>query len=607
MKTLFRILRFADNATWLLPFYLLTAFFHSVFRVINFVALVPVLRLLFGQTTTVPPSSVPEFALSSSYFIDSFFFHFHQLIETEGKVAALYMTSAILILSVFLSNLFLYLSNILQVYVRVSTTTRIRKRLYDHLLALDIGFFSNHRKGNILTRNTSDMQQVESIIVSSLRMIIKEPILIIAYFITLTSISPTLTLYTFLLIPISGFIIGQIARKLKIRAKMAQSLLGDMMSRIDETFSSIKIVQVFNAEKYMSKKYDQESHSFAKEQIRMEATNSLASPLSEFLGVSFVAGILLLGGNMILSNQSELDAASFILFLIIFSQVLSPAKAISNAFSNIQKGIASGERVFDVIDKQPLIRDQSDGIAIESINEGFRFEKVGFRFEDTMVLKDISFELLKGKVLALVGPSGGGKSTLASMIPRFYDPSSGSVLLDGAMLSSYSLHDLRKQIGLVTQEPMLFHDTIMENIRFGRPDATEEEVKKASKLAYATDFIEKLPMGYNTVIGDMGIKLSSGERQRITIARALLKNAPILILDEATSSLDTASEKIVKEAISNLMKNRTTLVITHRLDTIKNADEILVISDGQIVERGTHKLLLKKKGTYFRLFETEHS
>jgi subfamily B ATP-binding cassette protein MsbA len=412
-------------------------------------------------------------------------------------------------------------------------------------------------------------------------------------------------MYTMLLIPISGGIISYIARRLKKRARKSQQAIGRMTSIVEEALGAMRIIKAFSAQKYIAGKFNKEVDIYGRQNFKIAVGSNLVSPLSEFLGVGFISVILLLGGQMILSETSSLDAASFLFFLIVFSQVLTPAKSMSNAFSNIQKGIASGERVFELTDAEIAIKDRESAESIAQLKEGVSFKNVSFAYEEKQILKNLNFSVPKGKVIALVGPSGGGKSTIASLLPRFFDVSAGEIQLDGKDLRAYKLSDLRGLMGVVTQESILFNDTIFKNISFGKQSASLEEVVAAAKLANAHEFIEKLDGGYEAVVGDQGMKLSGGQRQRISIARALLKNPPLLILDEATSALDSESEKLVQEAIYTLMKNRTSVVIAHRLSTVQHADEIIVVQDGEILEQGNHEELLAKEGLYNKLIRMQ--
>lgn len=606
MKTYLRILAYTRPSAWLIPQYFVLIILHTLFRVVNFGALVPVLNILFDQSGAVRSvGQLPTFSLDKDYFIDTFYFYLGNTIAQEGKVAALYLVVYILVASVLLSNFFLYFATVLQARIRVNSITEMRKSVFDHVSQLHLGFFSEQRKGDIMSRITTDIQQIELTVVNTIRVLLKEPLMILAFFITLFSISPRLTLYTMILIPISGGIISFIARKLKKRAQKSQQAVGRMTSIVEEALGAMRIIKAFNARAYMVGKFNKEVDAYGKQNFKIAVGSNLVSPLSEFLGVGFIAVILIMGGTMILSDQSELDAANFLFFLIIFSQILTPAKAMSNAFSNIQKGIASGERVFELTDQEIQIKDSANAQSIEEFKNEIHFNKVSFSYQSKQVLKEIDFRISKGKVVALVGPSGGGKSTIASLLPRYYDISEGSITMDGVDLRQYKIHDLRNLLGVVTQESILFNDTIFQNIAFGKTEATQEEVETAAKLANAHEFILSLERGYETVVGDQGMKLSGGQRQRVSIARALLKNPPILILDEATSALDSQSEKLVQEAIYLLMKNRTTLVIAHRLSTVQHADEIIVVKEGAILERGKHDELLKKGGLYQQLIQMQ--
>nr|MCU0340048.1 ABC transporter ATP-binding protein/permease [Spirosomataceae bacterium] len=468
--------------------------------------------------------------------------------------------------------------------------------VFDNAIRLSLSFFSNERKGDLMARVTTDVQEIENSLGRAFSALFKEVFTLIFYFVTLFAMSVKLTLFTLIVIPLSGVVIGGLAKKLKESAAEVQQRLSNILSVLDETFGGIRVVKGFNAESVIQKRFETENQGYKNALLGMVFRQELAPPMSEFMGVAVVAGILLYGGSMVLSGGSDLSAAKFVTYIIIFSQVLRPAKEISNAISGIQRGVASGERIVKLIDTPIEVTDKPHAQVLKSFESEIRFDNVAFEYEaDTPVLHGISFTLAKGKTIALVGSSGGGKSTIADLVPRFYDPTHGRISIDGRDLREVSIQSLRAQMGIVTQESILFNDTIFNNIAFGS-GASEAEVMAAAKIANAHEFILEQPDGYQTYIGDRGTKLSGGQRQRLSIARAILKNPPILILDEATSALDTESEKLVQEALTQLMKNRTTLVIAHRLSTIQHADEILVLSGGQIIERGQHDQLLADDG-----------
>ena len=543
----------------------------------------------------------PDFSFSVAYFLDLFNHFFLQISETYGKFGTLLYVCIIIVISVFLANLFTYLSGVVLAKVRAEVIKKMRMNIFEQVTKMHIGYFSNERKGDLMSKMTNDIQEVENSIVQSLRVVFKEPVTIILYFSVLFFMSVKLTLFTIILIPVSGAIIGGITRRLKKNAIESQESLGRIVNILDETIGGMRVIKAFGAQKYIRDKFDSETDFYSDVNISMARKNELASPISQFLGVSVVAGILVYGGSLVLSNNSDLGASDFITYIIIFTQVLNPAKEISRAASSIQRGLASAERIFEVVDTPSNIQNIDKPTEINGFQEAIVFDQVSFSYEKDQILKDISFKLEKGKTIALVGPSGGGKSTLADLVPRFYDPSGGSITLDGRELRTIEIGSLRKQMGIVTQESILFNDTVFNNIAFGLDGISEEKVIEAATIANAHEFIIQLENGYHTSIGERGSKLSGGQRQRLSIARAVLKNPPILILDEATSALDSQSEKLVQEALTNLMSNRTTLVIAHRLSTIQHADEILVIKNGQIVQQGSHQQLIEEDGLYKKL------
>jgi ATP-binding cassette, subfamily B, bacterial MsbA len=604
MQTYLRILSYARPFGKFVPTYVFYTLFSIIFGLINFTLLKPLFDVIFEQ---VDPRSLekfrtlPPFSFSTDYFTGLFNHYFLNVQDDYGKMGTLFFVCIIIVISVFLSNLFTYLSGVVLAKVRANVIKGMRMDIFQKVGALHIGYFSNERKGDLMSKMTNDVQEVENTIVQSLRVVFREPATIILYFSVLFFMSVKLTLFTILIIPISGAIIGGITRRLKKRAVQSQQSLGRIVNILDETLGGMRVIKAFNAERFVTEKFDQETDYYSRVNVSMARKNELASPISQFLGVSVVAGILVYGGSLVLSGESDLSASNFITYIIIFTQVLNPAKEISRSVSNIQRGIASAERIFEVVDTQSQIQAPKNPKAISGFKSHIEFNQVSFAYEDKLVLEVINFKLEKGKTIALVGPSGGGKSTLADLVPRFYDPTSGNILLDGTDIREFSPADLRGLMGIVTQESILFNDSVFNNIAFGIENATESQVIEAAKIANAHDFISQLENGYQTSIGERGSKLSGGQRQRLSIARAVLKNPPILILDEATSALDSESELLVQEALTKLMTNRTTLVIAHRLSTIQHADEILVIANGQIAQRGTHADLMAVDGLYQKL------
>lgn len=604
MKTYFRILSYARPFRRHLPWYGIYAFLSIVFGLLNFTLLKPLFDVIFEQVSPddmVVFQTKPEFDLSVQYFMHLFNYYFLQIADIYGRFGTLAYVCIIIVISVFLANLFTYLSGVVLAKIRANVIKKMRVHVFDQVSRMHIGYFSDERKGDLISKMTNDVQEVENSIVQSLRVIFREPATTILYFAVLFFMSAKLTFFTLLLIPIAGGIIGGITKRLKKKAVQSQESLGRIVNILDETIGGMRIIKAFGARKSVLRKFEGETDFYSDVNISMAKKNELASPISQFLGVSVVAGILLYGGNLVLANESELSASEFIAYIILFTQVLNPAKEISRAVSTIQRGLASAERIFTIIDTPPVIQNKENAVRLSAFKKAITFENVGFRYEQELVLKNIDFTLSEGKTIALVGPSGGGKSTLADLVPRFYDPTFGEVKLDGINLKDYDIEDLRNLMGVVTQESILFNDTVFNNIAFGMTDVSEDRVIEAAKIANAHQFIAAMDGGYQANIGERGTKLSGGQRQRISIARAILKNPPILILDEATSALDSESERLVQEALTNLMTNRTTLVIAHRLSTIQHADEILVIQGGRIVQRGTHHELINQQGLYHKL------
>jgi subfamily B ATP-binding cassette protein MsbA len=603
MKIYFRLLSFAKPIEKFAIPYFFFSILGTIFGLLNFTLLIPLLNILFKQETTVSANATfPEFKFGGDYFIDLFNYGFHYTVMEYGKMGALYFVCIVIVISVFLANLFNYLSSRKMEDLRVHTLLNLRRAVFNKVMMLDMGFFSNQRKGDIMSTITGDVAVIQNSISSTMLVFFKDPITLMGYFVFLFYMSFKLTLFTLLVIPVSGLIISRIVKRLKESASEAQVSLGYMLSYLDEALSGLRIVKAFNATRYTQDKFHEENIRYTNIIRSMARRQEMAQPVSEFLGVSTVAGILLYGGSLVLSNDVGLSAGTFVAYIIIFSQVLRPAKSITNSFSGIQSGIASGERVLKLLDTPILIEEKPNATVLKNFTKHIEFKNVSFAYDQKTILKDINFTIPLGQTIALVGPSGGGKSTISDLIPRFYDPQHGSICIDGIDIRDCSIESLRSLMGIVNQEAILFNDTIFNNIAFGKPDATMEEVIQAAKVANAHDFIMATEKGYSTSIGDRGVKLSGGQKQRMSIARAVLKNPPLLLLDEATSALDTESEKLVQDALNNLMKNRTSLVIAHRLSTIQNADNIIVLQNGTIVEQGKHTdLIVTEGGVYNKL------
>lgn len=603
MKTYFRLLSFARPIEKFAIPYIIATILSILFNTLNFTLLVPLLKTLFSdQNDTVKILTKPD----GINILDYFNYYVQTGINEHGGWVVLQFVCGIIILSVFLTNLFRYLSQRIMENLRVHTLLNLRRTVFNNVIDLHLGYFSNERKGDIISKIASDVQVVQYSVTSTLQVVFKEPVQLIAYLVMLFVISTELTLYTLLVLPVSAFIIARIVKRLRYQAVSAQQSFGLMISFLDEALSGVKIIKAFNAERYAKQKFENENRNYTRLLRKMAKRQQLASPVSETLGVTMVSFIVLYGGYLIFNNSSDLDAESFIGYIIIFSQVMRPAKALTDSFSNIHSGIAAGERVLELIDKKPLISDIDNPVHVTGFKDKIAFCNVSFSYnDDRLILENISLEIPRGKTIALVGPSGGGKSTLIDLIPRFIEPQKGTVLFDGTDIATISMASLRSQMGIVNQESILFNDTIFNNIAFGKPGATQSDVEEAAKVANAHEFILNTDCGYQTNIGDRGMKLSGGQKQRLNIARAVLNNPSILLLDEATSALDTESEKLVQEALNSLLKNRTSLVIAHRLSTIRNADKIIVLDAGKIVEEGTHLQLIRQNGLYRKLIEMQ--
>ncbi len=607
MKTYFKLLQFAPQIKGLIIPFAIFMGLHVIFSQLNFVMIIPLLDILFGTTgsSTTEISTAPEFSLSLQGLKQSFEYYLSSLVSKKGSFEALKLICIIVIGSAFVSNLSKHLSDRILENIRSKFIRNLRRKVFDHLVSLHLGFFETKKKGDILSRMTADMQEVESTVIHAMTVLIRDPITLIGFFVILFSISVELTLYSLIIIPALGGLIGAIIKKLKKDAEKTQKSLGQLVTYIEEAISGLRVIKAFNAEGFIKKTFERENTFYSNAVRKLNIRRQLTPPLSEFLGIVLVAVILLIGGALVLGQESSLRASGFIAYLAVFSQVIRPAKSLSETFSNVQRSLVAGQRILEIKEIHNPIQDPANPKTIQAFEKGIHFENVSFAYEERNVLERINLEIPKGKMIALVGPSGAGKTTISDLIPRFYDPNQGKITIDGIDIRDCSLSSLRSLMGMVTQEPILFHDTIYNNIAFGK-DVSKEEVERAAKIANSHDFILASEEGYETMVGDRGMKLSGGQRQRISIARAILANPPILILDEATSSLDTESEKLVQEALDKLMENRTSLVIAHRLSTIQKADKIVVLEAGKIVETGTHEDLLKNRsGLYSRLSEMQ--
>ena len=610
MKTFKRLLSYAKPLKGFIPTYVLLSLLYSFFGVFNLVLFIPLLQILF-QKNTVPEVLVePVFQYSIEYLKERFYYKFYLLIETQGESSALLAVCGIMVLAVFSSNVFLYLGQRILGKLNAIAITKLREEAFNKIISLHLGFFSGEKKGDLISRLTTDIQQAEDSIQFSFRMLLREPFMVIFSFGALFYIHPQLSLFTLIVLPVSGALIGVISRKLRKSSKMGQESQSHVLSLIDESISGLRVVKAFNGEGYINRKFKHHNNYYRRILQTIVNLRELASPISQFMGVIVVSVILIYGGNKILDAQeiggSTLTGESFLAFIVIFAMLLQPLKDISRAISYVQRGLASADRVFHVIDQKTKIFDKKNPNILETFSDKIELKNVVFQYEKegAKILNKIDLVIPKGKTIALVGPSGGGKSTLIDLIPRFHDPIKGSIEIDGVNIKDYSLFSLREQMGIVTQESILFNDTVKNNIAFGI-GASDEDIEKAARIANAHNFIVNLDKGYNTSIGDRGNNLSGGQRQRLTIARAVLANPPILLLDEATSALDSESEHLVQEALNNLMKNRTSIIIAHRLSTIQSADEIIVLDKGEIAERGTHDELMSSKGIYFKLQEMQ--
>lgn len=606
MKIYFRLLSFAKPIEKFAIPYVIATLLSVLFGTLNLALLSPLFETLLNAKQSPLMSSIDAQSSSGFDILGTFREFVNNSINTVGTERTLVYVCIVIVISVLLSNIFRYLSQRTMEDLRVHTLLNFRRTVFNNVMNLHVGYFNNERKGDIISKVASDVQVVQFTVTNTLQVVFKEPLQLIFYIVMLLNISVKLTLLSLIVIPIAGFIISKIVKRLKRQAKEAHESFAKMIGFLDEALGGIKIIKAFNATERTKEKFNDENVFYSNLNRKMVRRQQLASPVSEFLGVLMVAFIVWYGGTLILNNdESALAASDFIAYIAIFSQVMRPAKAIGNSFSGIHSGIAAGERVLDLIDTKPEFANKIEAQPLGNFSQSIALQNVSFSYAEKEVLKNINLEIKKGTTVALVGPSGGGKSTLMDLLPRFHDPKSGTIKIDGHDYRDLTVESLRSQMGIVNQESFLFNDTIFNNIAYGKPDATEEEVINAAKIANAHEFIVNAEDGYQTFVGDRGNKLSGGQRQRVCIARAVLANPPIMLLDEATSALDTESEKLVQHALNNLMQNRTSIVIAHRLSTIQHADTIVVIDKGEVVEEGSHSELLAKKGLYHRLIEMQ--
>ena len=608
LKTYFRLLSFARPLSrYTIPYFIFAAL-HALFNTFNYAMIIPILNAMFGSEggfKFVPCYSLPELSFNEAGFNAILSYCYTMLFGENFSVSKFLLLLGLITVAMnLLSNLFRYASAMTVEVLRVNTVRKMRNEMFSKVIDMNVGFFSDQRKGDIISKITQDVIVVQYCITNTLQVAFRDPFLIIGFLVLMVSISWQLSLFAIIFLPLVGLIIGNIVKRLRHPAKRSQERLGDLVSVLDEALSGIKIVKSYNAQNFIVEKFKRINDDLSRLVISMSKRQQLASPMSELLGITAVSIILVFGGTLV--GEGLVTGSGFIAFIAAFSQITRPLRSFIDQFANINQGVAAGERIFTIIDAESEIRDAEDAKEFEGLKESIELRNISFSYDgEKDVLKDVSLRIGKGETIALVGASGGGKSTLSELIPRFYDVTCGEVLFDGVPVSQYTQQSLRDKMSIVSQETILFNDSIEGNILLGRTTATHDEVVEACKVANAHNFIMASTDGYDTNIGDRGTKLSGGQRQRLSIARAVLKNPEILILDEATSALDTESEKLVQEALTSLLKGRTSIVIAHRLSTIYNADRIYVINEGRIAEQGTHQELLAKGGIYSHLIEMQ--
>ena len=603
MKYFIRIIKYIKPYLGLTILNLVFNFFSIVFSLFSLTLIIPFLGILFETQEKV--YNPRPLSLNSESIKENFYALISKIIDENGQLEALLFICLLVLITFFLKNLFRYLALFFLTPIRNGVVHNIRTDIHKKIISLPISYFTEKRKGDIISRMTADLIEVEWSIMSSLEMIFKDPLTILIYLSTLIIISPKLTVFVIVLFPITGFLIALIGKSLKKSSQIGQKEMGNILSNIDEHINGLRIIKSLNAENSVHKKFIENSNFYKSNMNSLIRKMQLSSPLSEFLSTIVLVIVMWFGGQLVLDNNSSISAQEFIGYILIFSQIIPPAKSFTSSYYNIQKGAASAERIYSIIDTVSDLDTKNSTKKVSKFNTSIHFKKVSFSYEEQIILKNLSLKIKKGSKTAIVGHSGSGKSSLVNLLPRFYDVNAGSVLIDDINIKKIKLTDLRDLVGIVNQDTILFNDTILNNIKIGSESSSHEEIISAAKIANAHDFIMKTTNQYESKIGEKGDKLSGGQKQRISIARAILKNPPILILDEATSSLDSKSEKLVQEALNGLMKNRTSIIIAHRLSTIKDADQILVINNGELVERGSHEELLELDGQYKKLYDLQ--
>ena len=606
-KTYLRLLGFARPiGRYAIP-YFFYSLFYALFNSLTFLLIIPILNTMFDASAPLSQQveALPPFELSKEYLTALFSYTYYHLFDTFNTRNVLILLAGVTVCTSLLSNLFRYLCSWTVELMRTRTIQRMRDTMFARVIDMHVGYFSDQRKGDIISKITSDVGVVQFCITNTLQVAFREPFLIIGYLAMMIAISWELAIFSVLFLPVVALLIGTIVKRLRHPARTSQKRLGEMVSTLEESLSGMKVIKSYNAGNYIKQKFFDIDADFSRLNLSMARRQQLASPMSEFLGITAVGIVLVFGGSLVMNGS--LDAGGFIAFIAMFSQITRPVRTFIDQFATINQGIAAGERIFSIIDTESAIQDKPDAVELQGLNDKIEFCDVHFSYDGSReVICGVSFEIRRGQTVALVGPSGGGKSTLSELLPRFHDPDRGEIRIDGRPIRDYTQESLRAHMSVVSQETVLFNDTIAANIAMGKPDATPEEIAAAARIANADAFIAECPDGYDTCIGDHGSKLSGGQRQRLSIARAVLKNPDILILDEATSALDTESEKLVQDALNKLLSgSRTSIVIAHRLSTIYNADRIIVIDHGRIAEQGTHAELLARNGIYAKLIEMQ--